>query len=193
MPLVLLRKLLFKLHNQLTYLCCRLVRTENDNGWLFTRGRKTPARSNIFKTMYSYSSWIWVLLALTSLVLQATRTVTISETHALILYYGELAITIAFDTEMVLRVLASLPEWRHFFEHGTNWIDGVLAIGSTIIQIPAIKNSSVYPWFTIFQLARFYRVILVVPRMKPLLVSCHSLLFFFFFFLHNFFHQLLFI
>ena len=43
-------------------------------------------------------------------------------------------------------------------------------IGSTIIQIPAIHNSTVYPWLTIFQLMRFYRVILEIPRMKPLLV-----------------------
>jgi voltage-dependent calcium channel len=76
---------------------------------------------------------------------------------------------------MVLRVLASLPEWRRFFEHGNNWIDGVLAIACTVIQIPGVINSNVYPWFTIFQLARFYRVILVVPRMKPLLVSYRSL------------------
>ena len=76
---------------------------------------------------------------------------------------------------MVLRVLASLPNWRRFSEHGNNWIDGVLAIACTVIQIPVVINSSVYPWFTIFQLARFYRVILVVPRMKPLLVSYLSL------------------
>ena len=161
---------LFKLYSELTRLY-RLVPIEKDgqdDGWLIIQGRKT---SNVFKTIYNYSSWIWVILALTSLVLQATRTVTISPTHALVLYFGELAITFAFDAEMVLRVLASLPEWRSFFEHGNNWIDGVLAIGCTIIQIPAIVNSNVYPWFTIFQLARFYRVILVVPRMKPLLVG----------------------
>lgn len=151
-----------------------------DDGWLFIQGRKIPARTNVFKEIYSYTSWIWVILALTSLVLQATRTVSISPTHALILYYGELAITIAFDAEMVLRILASLPEWRRFFEHGNNWIDSFLAIGCSVIQIPVVRHSSVYPWFTIFQLARFYRVILVVPRMKPLLVSCHSLVLFYF-------------
>ena len=157
---------------------CRLIRVEKDgqdDGWLVIQDRRIPPRSNVFKTIYSYSSWIWVILALTSLVLQATRTVTISSTHALVLYYGELAITFAFDAEMVLRVLASLPEWRRFFEHGNNWIDGVLAIGCTVIQIPGVIDSDVYPWFTIFQLARFYRVILVVPRMKPLLVSYRSL------------------
>lgn len=152
----------------------RLVPIEKDgqgDGWPFIQGRKTPARFNVFKTICNYTYWVWVILALASLSLQATRTAVISPTHVLILYYGELAITLAFDAEIVLRILASLPQWRRFFEHGNNWMDGVLAIACTIIQIPAVRNSSLYPWFTIFQLARFYRVILVVPRMKPLLVS----------------------
>jgi hypothetical protein len=45
-----------------------------------------------------------------------------------------------------------------------------LAVPASVIQVPAIQNSAAYPWFTISQLMRFYRVILVVPRMKPLLV-----------------------
>jgi len=93
-----------------------------------------------------------------------------SQSHELALYYGELGITIAFDIELLLRVFATLPHWRTFFQHGNNWLDTILAIGSTIIQLPAIRHSELYPWFTIFQLARFYRVILVVPRMRPLLV-----------------------
>lgn len=93
-----------------------------------------------------------------------------SESQKLALYYGELGITIAFDIELILRVFATLPHWRTFFQHGNNWLDTILAIGSTVIQLPAIQHSEVYPWFTIFQLARFYRVILVVPRMRPLLV-----------------------
>ena len=90
--------------------------------------------------------------------------------HELVMRYGEIAITIALDFEIGLRILATLPHWRKFFQHGNNWLDTILAIGSTVIQIPIIRRSALYPWFTIFQLARFYRVILVVPRMKPLLV-----------------------
>ncbi|RDB21766.1 Calcium-channel protein cch1 [Hypsizygus marmoreus] len=146
------------------------ISDEQDEGWTNSDGRK-PSRSNLAKTIYGYTRWCWVLLALASLVLQASRSVEVDETHELVMYYGELAITIAFDIEIVLRVLATLPDWRSFFSHGNNWLDSILAIGSSIIQIPVIHNSSVYPWFTIFQLARFYRVILVVPRMKPLLLA----------------------
>jgi len=137
-------------------------------------GRKAATRPNLARVIYAYTKWCWILLALTSVVLQATHTVNISPMHALVMFYGELAITFALDFEIGLRILATLPDWRKFFQHGNNWLDTILAIGSTVIQIPAIRHSELYPWFTIFQLARFYRVILVVPRMKPLLVCCRE-------------------
>jgi len=143
---------------------------DKDDGWLWPEGRKVVKRPNLANAILAYTKWIWVLLALVELVLQATRTVNVSATHEFVMFYGELAITIAFDFELGLRILATLPAWRTFHQHGKNWLDAILAIGSTIIQIPVIRRSPLYPWFTIFQLARFYRVILVVPRMKPLLV-----------------------
>lgn len=94
-----------------------------------------------------------------------------SDTHREILFYGELGITIAFDVEIIIRIFATLPEWRTFWVSGRNILDLGLAIGCSIIQIPMIRRSEVYEWFTILQLARFYRVILEIPRMKPLLVS----------------------
>lgn len=161
----------------LLLLICPVVRLapmvdEQDDGWSVTEGRKA-SKTNIAKIIYDYTRWCWVILALASLVLQATRTVDVGATHETILNYGELAITLAFDIEIGLRILATLPDWRSFFFHGNNWLDTILAIGSSIIQIPAIHDSEVYPWFTIFQLARFYRVILEFPRMRPLLVGTH--------------------
>ncbi|KAF8882238.1 Ion transport protein-domain-containing protein [Infundibulicybe gibba] len=146
------------------------IADEEDDGWAIVDGRKT-AKTNTAKMIYDYTRWCWVFLALASLALQASRTVDMEPMHELFLYYGELGITVAFDLEIILRVLATLPDWRNFFVHGNNWLDAFLAIGTSIIQIPAIQNSEVYPWFTIFQLARFYRVILEVPRMRPLLLA----------------------
>ncbi|KAG5652105.1 hypothetical protein H0H81_006278 [Sphagnurus paluster] len=147
------------------------INDEKDDEWATDDGRKSVRRPNLAKTIYGYTRWCWVLLALASLALQASRSVDMTPMKLLILYYGELGITFAFDVEIVLRVLATLPDWRSFFSHGNNWLDLILAVGSSIIQIPAIRDSEVYPWFTIFQLARFYRVILVIPRMKPLLLA----------------------
>ncbi|KAI0050088.1 hypothetical protein FA95DRAFT_1487881 [Auriscalpium vulgare] len=143
---------------------------EQDEGWATVNGRSL-AKKNPVREVYEHIRWCWVALALASLVLQSTREVEIGQTHEAILTTGELVLTIAFDIEIVVRVVAQLPDWRSFFDRGQNWLDLILAIGSTVIQIPAIHHSGVYPWLTIFQLARFYRVILELPRMKPLLLS----------------------
>jgi hypothetical protein len=58
-----------------------------------------------------------------------------------------------------------------FFVQGDSYLDLVLAVGSTPIRLPAVHNSPAYPWLTVFQLARFYREILEIPRMKALLQS----------------------
>jgi len=142
---------------------------QDDDAWSDAQGRRRPSR-NIANAIYRRARWIFVILALASLSLQASQSTDSVKAHQNAVYWGELGITIAFDFEMVLRFLAALPDWRGFFMHTQTWLDLTLAIGSSIIQIPAIRNSPVYPWFTIFQLMRFYRVILVVPRMKPLLV-----------------------
>lgn len=143
---------------------------DHDDGWAKVDGRKA-AKRNVFKWFIDNTKWIWVLLALASLTLQATRSEDVVGIHLNLLFWGELVITVLFGIEVIIRFLAALPDWRSFFSQGRNWLDLILVLGSSIIQIPSIHNSSVYPWFTIFQLARFYRVILVVPRMKPLLVS----------------------
>ncbi|KAF8956505.1 hypothetical protein BDZ97DRAFT_1851213 [Flammula alnicola] len=122
-------------------------------------------------TIYPHTKWVWVLLAVTSLVVQAARTAEVSPHHELLMLYAETLITLAFDFEIGLRLLASLSDWRSFFQLGNNWLDLISAIGSSVIQIPVIRQSSLYSWLTMFQLARFYRVVLVVPRMKKLLVS----------------------
>ncbi|PCH34579.1 hypothetical protein WOLCODRAFT_106220 [Wolfiporia cocos MD-104 SS10] len=143
---------------------------DNDENWTIIDGRRVSKNACI-KQMYEAFRWFWVLLALLSLVLPATRTVDMSSRHANIIDYGELVLTIAFDVEIVIRFCAEFPAWRNFFHRGQNDLDLLLAIGSSIIQIPAIHDSSVYPWFTSLQLMRFYRVILEIPRMRPLLLA----------------------
>ncbi|KAK7450534.1 calcium channel protein [Stygiomarasmius scandens] len=188
------RRMLLELHHS-----HQLLADEQDDGWSYANPSKPTAQHNIFKILYDHSRWIIILFALASPVLQATRTATVSETHEIIIYYGELVITLLFDVDILIRFLAALPDWRSFFgfsfgprsrpRHaggvgstgsiragatpgvGSNWLDLILAVGSSVIQIPVIRNSEAYSWFTIFQLARFYRVILEVPRMRPLMLS----------------------
>ncbi|KAJ7831421.1 Ion transport protein-domain-containing protein [Mycena olivaceomarginata] len=155
-------------------------------------GRPSPPRHiNPAALIVRHTRWLFVALALASLALQATRTPDITTHQEHVLFVAELSITIAFDVEILLRIAAAFPDWRAFFGFGArvsagekaqqgqdrdtrgagqNWLDAALTVGASVIQVPAIQHSPVYPWFTIFQLMRFYRVILAVPRMKPLLL-----------------------
>ncbi|CAG8581619.1 28361_t:CDS:10 [Gigaspora margarita] len=47
----------------------------------------------------------------------------------------------------------------------------VLFIVTCLIQIPLIKSSPAYPYLTIFQIARVYRIVIAVPRLKTVLMS----------------------
>ena len=146
---------------------CRLGRVVEE-GWFMVTGR--PAGSNRLKEWWSYTHWFWVALALASLVVQATANAEMSPQHREIIDITERIITLAFDVEIVVRIALEFPAWRNFFWHFHNWLDLVVAIVCTIIQIPVIRNSGAYPWLTVFQLARFFRVLLVVPRMQHLMV-----------------------
>ena len=149
-----------------------LVDEQDESSWAARNNTCCrPARWNTVWEIYESIRWCWVTLALASLVLQATRDVNIGPTHKQILDIGELVLTIAFDVEIEIRLVVHLPDWRGFFVQGTNYLDLILATGSTAIQLPVVHRSSAYPWLTVFQLARFYHVILEIPCMRPLLMS----------------------
>ena len=87
----------------------------------------------------------------------------------LIIGSSELGVTIALDCEIILRFMS---DWRHFFKHRRNMADLFLAIATTIIQIPVIKNSGQpYAWLTIFQILRIYRLVLALEMTRTLIVG----------------------
>ncbi|ORY24315.1 high-affinity cell membrane calcium channel [Naematelia encephala] len=128
-------------------------------------------KTGLVLKMYERTELFWVLLALTDVIAQGTRNSNSSSDNLTLLNNLELAFTLAFDLEIIIRIIAHLPDWQSFFLRGRNDFDLFLAVACSIVQIPAITNSSIYPWLTIFQLLRWYRVILAFPRMKPLLVT----------------------
>ena len=73
------------------------------------------------------------------------------------------------DIEISLRIFAYGREWSIFFECGRNSFDTFLAAVTTILMVPYIQETSVYPWMTIFLLMRWYRIILAIPPLKPLI------------------------
>lgn len=142
---------------------------EKAEEWTMMSRQRTGSKSAI-QEWYLRTQLGWVLLIFADLVVQGTRTATSSAGHLQFLDSFELVATIAFDVEMIWRISGYLPNWRGFNERGVNWFDLFLAVTTTIIQIPPIHNWEYYPWLTAAQLARFYRVILAVPTMRPLLL-----------------------
>jgi hypothetical protein len=73
------------------------------------------------------------------------------------------------DLEIVLRVLTHGRNWSAFFESGRNSFDAFLATVTTILMVPYLQQTTVYPWLTIILLMRWYRIILAIPPLRPLI------------------------
>ncbi|WWC88695.1 uncharacterized protein L201_003608 [Kwoniella dendrophila CBS 6074] len=120
-------------------------------------------------TLYGRTEIFWVLLVLANMITQGIKTSDSSASLLELLKNLDIAFTLAFDVEIIIRIIGHFPDWRSFFLSGRNCFDLFLAVACSVIQIPVISRAGIYPWLTIFQLLRWYRVILAFPRMKPLL------------------------
>lgn len=82
--------------------------------------------------------------------------------------------TTLFAFEIVFRYALFFPRLRKFFAEKSNCFDLFLVIATSLIQIPAIHNSNVYGWLTVFQILRMYRIIAAIPPTRDLLVFSTS-------------------
>ncbi|GAA6010255.1 hypothetical protein JCM11491_005413 [Sporobolomyces phaffii] len=134
--------------------------------------RRGFTRSTSFvRTAYEKTQLFWVAVVLLSVATLAAKQSSISDRTVDILDSIQIGCLIAFDVEIAIRIFAALPAWRNFFAGAANVTDTVLAFLSTIILIPPIRNSPAYPWLTVFAIARFYRFIIAIPRMRRLLTK----------------------
>ncbi|SJX65516.1 related to CCH1-Calcium channel (alpha subunit) [Sporisorium reilianum f. sp. reilianum] len=125
-----------------------------------------------FKRVWGYTKYLWILAIIFDVASQASRATYLQPAELQKRSDIEFYFTLAFDFEIAMRFLAFVldGDWRGFLASKQNRADFFLALVASIIQIPVIKHSQVYPWLTFFQLARFYRVITAIPRMRVLLV-----------------------
>ena len=80
----------------------------------------------------------------------------------------ETIVTLALLLEIILRFAS---DWRSFFYSRRNCADLVLAIVTSIIQLPPIRNSGqAYAWLSAFQVARIYRVVLAFSVTRDLVL-----------------------
>ncbi|GAA5899990.1 hypothetical protein JCM8208_005559 [Rhodotorula glutinis] len=132
--------------------------------------RRLGKTASVVGTLYSKTRLVWPALIVASVALQADRDFEMDPRKSTRYEWIELAFTLALDVEIAIRLFASLPDWRSFFAGNANRVDSFLAIVTTFIQLPFIFHSPAYAWLTFFQIARFYRVVLAIPRMRRLLV-----------------------
>ncbi|GAA6002347.1 calcium channel protein CCH1 [Rhodotorula paludigena] len=125
--------------------------------------------ANVVGKVYQKTHLVWVALIVASIAFMADREYNMDPNKSRTYEWIELGLTLAFDVEIAIRMFASLPEWRSYFLGTRNRVDLFLAIMTSLIQIPPIFHSDAYAWLTVFQIARFYRVILALPRMRRLL------------------------
>ena len=125
-------------------------------------------RVGSLKRLYNKTYWLWIVIIVFDLVVQALRSANMSSGRERFINKTETVVTLVLLVEICLRFLCDL---RNFHTKPRNWVDLVLAIITAIIQIPPIHGShQAYAWLTFFQIVRIYRVVLAVSLTRELIV-----------------------
>lgn len=126
--------------------------------------RKTSA----LKRLYDKSEWFWVCVITFDLIVQALRSASMHYDREAFINTTELVVTLVLLFEIILRFAS---DWRKFHTRRHNWFDLGLAIITSIIQIPFIRNSGrPYAALTLFQILRVYRVVLAFSMTRNLIM-----------------------
>ncbi|KAI5955695.1 CCH1 [Candida jiufengensis] len=131
---------------------------------------------NVFLKYYYRFEFIFVIVIAVSLFVQCFRSYSMSDHRRHLLYRFEVGFTIVFLVEIIIRFLFYYPKWRVFFQMKRNCFDLILAIICTIMVINPVKNrlGHAYYWMTVFQLMRFYRVVLATAITRNLWLKIMS-------------------
>ncbi|KAK0628154.1 Ion transport protein-domain-containing protein [Bombardia bombarda] len=117
--------------------------------------------------IYKRISWLWIVIIAYGLLCQSLRKASMDPKQEQFINTSELVVTILMDIEIIVRFIA---EPRRFHHKKRNLFDLGLALITSIIQIPPIRNSGqAYNWLTVFQILRVYRLVLAIPMTKKLI------------------------
>ncbi|KAL2168472.1 hypothetical protein VTG60DRAFT_7274 [Thermothelomyces hinnuleus] len=124
-------------------------------------------RQSALQRITEKTSWVWVLVIAYGLFCQCLRSASMSRRREHFIDVSEIVVTSLLDVEIALRLVTDL---RRFHHKPRNLVDLGLAVITTIILIPPIRNSGqTYNWLTIFQILRAYRVVLAIPMTRTLI------------------------
>ncbi|EPS42843.1 hypothetical protein H072_3186 [Dactylellina haptotyla CBS 200.50] len=120
------------------------------------------------KKFYESTEFVWMLIIFTGLAVACVRSADMSNNRRDIINAVELSVSLLLLGEIILRFSV---DWRGFFKQSRNWVDLALAIITCVMELPPIRNrETVYAWLTLFQILRFYRIVLFVPITRNLLL-----------------------
>ena len=136
-----------------------------------TMKERAIQRVSSLKQLYARTTWIWIVVISYGLVCQTMKSASMSDFRRSFIDVSETVVTLILLVEILIRITS---DWRHFFSNNRNIVDMAIAIVTTIIQLPALRNAyggRAYAWLTIFQIIRVYRVVLAVPILRDPVVS----------------------
>jgi voltage-dependent calcium channel len=116
---------------------------------------------------YESGQLVWVVVIAFGLVVQAFRSSDMPESRREFIDIAEIVVTVLLDVDILIRVIVN---WREFHRDWRNLFDLCLAVITSIILIPPIRESRAYAWLTIFQILRAYRVVMAVPVTRNLIM-----------------------
>lgn len=139
-------------------------------------GRKNLARLDELKRLhrplriYYKFEFVFVIVIIAAMFTQCFRKHGMDDHRRHLLYRFECVYTIILLAEIVFRFGMHLPHWRLFFVSNRNCFDLFLAVFTFIIVIEPVKEKlgQGYYWLTVFQLMRFYRVVLATSFTRDL-------------------------
>ncbi|RKF58950.1 Calcium-channel protein cch1 [Erysiphe neolycopersici] len=128
----------------------------------------TKKYTSSLKAWFDTKNWLWVALIAYDILCQTFRTSNMSQTLAQFIDTSQTIVTLFLLFEIFIRFIV---DWRKFGQSKRNLVDLSLALTTTIMLIPPIRNSDkLYAWLTIFQISRVYRLIMALPVTKSLIM-----------------------
>lgn len=124
-------------------------------------------RKTSLQKLLARTKWLWIAVIAYGLASQGFRTSDMTEGEERFVDISEIVVTAILVFEIALRLFA---DWRRFHQSWQNLFDLAIAVSTTVILLPPVRNTSAYPWLTIFQIVRVYRIVLAVPVTRTLIL-----------------------
>ncbi|KAJ6259480.1 hypothetical protein Dda_5117 [Drechslerella dactyloides] len=125
-------------------------------------------RNNQAKNIYNKTEFIWIVVIFIGLGVEAVRSADMSNYRRDVINGVQLTVSLLLLGEIILRFAV---DWRGFVKLPRNWFDLLLVIITCSMELPPVRSQeTVYAWLTLFQILRFYRIVLFLPVTRNLLL-----------------------